>query len=635
MAPWGSLQSVVGESYYFVSLVLGFGLFFCGFHALRRWWRSGRSVERSGRRLERLASLVRSGFGQKEVLRDRWAGLAHVGLLVGFLVPLLVVLAVQVPFSAPTRVSNILGLVLDLSGVFGIAGVLALTARKVVRARSGRPSPVGDWVVLGILLAVFVSGFILGSARVSVLDPEDAAWTPVRLLLSQWGSLDPVVTHYMWRLHFLLVVGLFAFMPYGRLRHAVTAPLNIYHRDLGPKGAMQPLALERDRPFGAFRRQEFTWNQLLDAQACMACGRCDEQCPAAASGKPLSPKKIMQDLGRLADGNGLIGEYVSDDEIWACTTCHACQTACPVSVEHPQTIMDVRRHLVLTQSRFPPELKSVFRKLDTYGDPYGKGPARRTEWAKNLKVKSAVGDGPAEYLLWIGCEGAFHARYREVSASLVAVLAKAGLDFAVLGKEEGCCGDLPRRMGNEYLFRQLAERNMEALHRIQASKVITLCPHCFHALKNEYPQLGGHFDVFHSAEVLADLLRQGRLAPEVPFPRTVTYHDPCYLGRINGRFHAPREVLGAIPELNLVEMERSMDKGFCCGAGGGRGWMHEHLGKRINRMRAEEAAALGTERVVTSCPYCLSMFEDGLGSMEAKNLPGAVDLVELLLQSLR
>jgi Fe-S oxidoreductase len=412
---------------------------------------------------------------------------------------------------------------------------------------------------------------------------------------------------------------------------------------------MRPLVLKRGEPFGASRRQEFTWKQLLDAQACMECGRCEEQCPATASGKPLSPKKLMQDLrkymeedragcglvkGRREDGRSLIGEKVSEDEIWACTTCHACQLACPVSVEHPQTIMDLRRHLVLTQGRFPPELKPVFRKLEIYGDPYGKGLARRSEWAKNVRVRDATEEGPVEYLLWIGCEGAFHARYREVSASLVRVLTEAGLDFAVLGNQERCCGDLPRRTGNEYLFRQLAEQNLQWFERRKVNKVITLCPHCLHTLRNEYPQLGGGFSVFHYTEVLADLLSQGRLEPKIPVPRRATYHDPCFLARVNGQVKAPRKVLGAIPDLDLIEMGRSFDKGFCCGAGGGRVWMHEHLGKRINQIRVEEAVSLGTERIITSCPYCLSMFEDGLGSMEEKSLPQTLDLVELLLQSL-
>jgi Fe-S oxidoreductase/nitrate reductase gamma subunit len=588
-------------------------------------------------------------LGQKRIAEDRWAGLSHAGIMIGFFVPLLLVLSIQAPFTLPASVSNVLGLVLELSGVCGIVGVLAAAVRKAGRARQGQPSPLGDWVLLSALLVIFVSGFVLGSARISALNPESAAWTPVRLLLSKWIALDPAFVRYAWRLHFLLVVGIVALMPYGRLRHAVTAPLNIYYRDLGPTGAMRPVVLERGETFGASRREEFTWKQLLDSQACMECGRCDERCPATLSGKPLSPKKIMQDLRghmeggtvgctrvgrRQAKGRSLVHERISEDEIWACTTCHACQAACPVSVEHPQTIVDLRRHLVLAEGRFPVELKQVFRKLEIYGDPYGKGAARRTEWAKSVKVRNASPEDPPEYLLWIGCEGAFHARYRKVPAALVRVLTKAGLDVAVLGKEERCCGDLPRRTGNEYLFRKLAGNNIEVLNRARVTKVITLCPHCFHAMKNEYPQLGGDFAVFHYSQVLADLLHQGRLELKVPIPRRSTFHDPCYLGRVNGQFQAPREILGAIPGLDLVEMDRSFDKGFCCGAGGGRVWMHEHLGKRINRIRVEEAVALGTERVVTSCPYCLSMFEDGLGSMEEKSLPQTLDLAELVLHSL-
>ena len=648
--PWGSLKAAAGQSYYVLLLFSMIGLFSYGFHVRRRLWRSGRKEDRSSRRAGRLGSLLKSGLGQKAVFEDPWAGFSHAGILIGCLVPLLLILAVQVPFSVPSVASNLTGLLLDLSGLCGIAGVVAAAVRKIRRGREGRGFPVGDRVLLGTFLAVFLSGFLLGSARISVMNPDAAAWTPVRWVLSKTIPVDPLFIRYLWRLHFLLVVGLVAWMPYGKLRHAVTAPLNLYHRDLGPTGAMRPLALERGHSFGAARREEFTWKQLLDAEACMDCGRCEEQCPATASGKPLSPRKIIQDLRRhveggragwalpgrrIADGSSLIGDRVSEDEIWACTTCHACQTACPVAVEHPQTILDMRRHLVLAESRFPDELKPVYRRLEIYGDPYGKGPARRTEWAKNLKVRQGTNAGSPEYLLWVGCEGAFHARYRQVSQCLVTVLEKAGLDVVILGKEERCCGDLPRRMGNEYLFRQLAEQNVHVLVASRARQVITLCPHCFHTLKNEYPQFGCDLSVFHYTEVLAELLRAGRLKPNLPVPRRTTFHDPCYLGRVNGRFQAPRDLLCSIPELDLIEMDRSFDKGFCCGAGGGRAWMHEHLGKRINRIRTEEAVALGTERVVTSCPYCLAMFEDGLGSMEGKNLPKALDLVELLMQSIQ
>jgi len=442
----------------------------------------------------------------------------------------------------------------------------------------------------------------------------------------------------------------FAFIPFSKLRHAVVALLNIYYRELNAMGTLYPPELKRGQTFGSSRPRDFTWKQLMDTDACMDCGRCEEQCPAAESGKPLSPRKIIQDLGRRMEhdhgraasagsnpdpAGHLVGDAITEDEIWACTTCHACQAVCPAFVEHPRTIIDIRRHLVLSESRFPLEVRSVFRNLEIFGDTYGKGPARRLDWSRNLKIKELVEPGSSEYLLWVGCEGAFHERNQKVTVALATVLTQAGLDFAVLGKKEQCCGDLPRRIGNEYLFQRLARSNIDLFHRQGVSRIITLCPHCLSVFKNEYPALGGEFAVMHYTEILADLVLQGRIEMGIPIPGRATLHDPCYLGRVNRIYEAPREILGTIPELELVEMERSGDRSFCCGAGGGRIWMHEHLGKRINRIRTDEALALDATQVVTSCPYCLSMFEDGISSTEGKDLPRTMDLAELVLRSLR
>ena len=635
----------------FYSLVLAAGvLAFCfGFVRRGRLWRSGIKEDRGDRKGERLLSLLKFGLGQKKIFEDRLAGLSHAGIVIGFTFPLLYVLLVQIPFTLHGRASNILALILDLSGLCGVTGILLAALRRRTGVGQGRQPFWGDRAVLCVLLGIFLSGFLVGAARLQVMPPDNAAWTPVRLVFSNVIPVGPLAVHYLWRVHFLLVLGLTALVPYCRLRHAVTAPMNIYHRELGNRGVLRPLAMKPGEIFGASRSQEFTRKQLLDADACMECGRCEEQCPAALSGKPLSPRKVIRDLRRNMEENRpgfvhgspesentkrLVGAGLTEDEIWACTTCHACELACPVFVEHPRALVDMRRHLVMDKGRFPAEVKPVFRKLEIYGDTYGKGPARRAEWAKNLKVKVLSEDDKAEYLLWVGCEGAFHGRYRQVSAALAQVLTRAGLDFRILGCEELCCGDLPRRMGNEYLFQRLAKKNLELFNRYEVRRVITLCPHCFHALKNEYPQFGSEFTVQHYTEVLADLVNRGGIEMKVQVPGKTVFHDPCYLGRVNRIYGACREVLDAVPELHRVEMERSRDHSFCCGAGGGRVWMHEHLGKRINRLRAEEAAALEPERVVTSCPYCLSMFEDGIGSMEGKGLPGTWDLAEIVLQSM-
>jgi len=444
-------------------------------------------------------------------------------------------------------------------------------------------------------------------------------------------------------------MGLIAFIPYSRLRHAVTGPLNIYQGNLGAKGALDPLDLKPGHTHGASCWTDFTWKQLLDTDACMECGRCEEQCPATASGKALSPQKVLQDIRRQVKQDrsrpgsnrkdrrqqkDLIGDILSEDEIWACTTCYACQEVCPVFAEPPRVVIDLRRHQVLEKSRFPKELGTVFRKLEIFGDTYGKGPARKIDWAKNEQVRDLAAVGSTDVLLWIGCEGAFHERSRKTASSLVRILNKAGLDYAILGKQERCCGDLPRRTGNEHLFQRLARGNIELLRDYGIKRIISLCPHCFHTLKNEYPPLGGNFSVVHYTEILVDLITRGDIKLEKPVPGKALFHDPCYLGRVNGLYQVPRRILKAVPGLQLEEMVRSEQKSFCCGAGGGRVWLHEQPGERINRLRADEAVAIAPESIITSCPYCLSMLEDGLSAMEGKDLPTTWDLAEFILQAM-
>jgi len=588
------------------------------------------------------------GIGQKKVFEDPWAGLAHAGMVIGFVVPLFFVLSIQFPFTLPSAVSRVCSLVLDLSGLFGMAGVVLAALRRWHKRDEGLTSSWGDGAILGILFGIFLTGFLVGASRIPAAPAQDLLWMPVRFLFSRILVMDPLSVHYLWRLHFLLVAGFFGLVPYCKLRHMVTAPMNAYAKDPGPCGTMDPLRLEPGNTFGASGPRGLNRKQLLDADACMECGRCELQCPATLSGKPLSPRKVMRDLresmeaersqtrpgtGETLQEKSLV-DRITGDEIWACTTCHACQTACPVFVDQPGILMEMRRHLVLEEARFPAELRETFRRLEIFGDTYGKGRARRMEWARNLKVKVLSEQDRSEVLLWVGCEGAFHTRCREATASLVQVLAKAGVDFGILGREEACCGDLPRRLGNEYLFQRFAQRNLELFHRYGIERIITLCPHCFHALKNEYPQVGGDLSVQHYTEVLADLVRQGRIEMKVPVPGKVVFHDPCYLGRINKNLQAPREVLQSVPNLERVEMDRSLEKAFCCGAGGGRNWMHEHLGKRINSMRAEQAAALDPERVVTGCPYCLGMFEDGISALPGKKKIKTCDLAEIVLLSM-
>jgi Fe-S oxidoreductase len=418
-----------------------------------------------------------------------------------------------------------------------------------------------------------------------------------------------------------------------------------------PRGTLQPIRnLETGKDLGVSKIEDFSWKQLLDLYACTECGRCTANCPASISGKPLKPRDIIHNLKvhLLISGNELlcvkdqevqkrtvkqpviIGQVVTEDELWACTTCHACIEVCPVDIEHVERIVDFRRYLVMKEANFPSELKSLFRNLEIYGDTHGKGPSFRIDWALGLPIKTVKEDSDSGILYWAGCEGSLHDRNKEVSKVIVKMIQEAGISVGILGKKEGCCGDPARRVGNEYLFREMARRNIEILYRYGVKKIVTYCPHCYNTLKNEYPRLGGHFDVMHYSVYINELLQQGRLKVKRHLEGRVTFHDPCYLGRVNGIYDAPREILKSIPALESKEMNLSREKSFCCGAGGGWMWMHEHLGERINNIRTKDVIEVGADWVATSCPYCLTMVEDGIKARETKEKVSVLDLAEIL-----
>ncbi len=398
---------------------------------------------------------------------------------------------------------------------------------------------------------------------------------------------------------------------------------------------------------------DLTWKQLLDGYTCTECGRCDSVCPANLTGKRLSPRKIVVDTRRrtmekaplLAAGESaasqhdvfgrtLVDQYISEDELWACTTCMACVHECPVMIEHVDEIVDLRRGLVLNESRFPAELRSTFDNLERNFTPWSFSHSSRADWAEGMDIPRMADGADADILFWVGCAGAYDARYRKVTQAFSHLMKRAGVKFAILGVEEKCNGDAARRMGNEYLAQTLMSENIETLNRYAVKRIVTTCPHCFHSLKNEYPQFGGTYEVVHHTDFLSGLLESGKLAFPAPHRGTVTFHDSCYLARYNGITESPRAVLRAIPELSLTEMPRSKDRGMCCGAGGGRMWMEEKEGKRINIERTEEALATTAGAIGTACPFCLTMMTDGVKAKEAAEQVEVKDIAELLWEAI-
>jgi len=633
-------------------------VFAFGFYRRYQLWMVGKPDPRTDQPKERLKSIWAYVLGHKRMLRDTYPGWMHLLIFYGFLVPFVVVVITQANFSLPKTLALPLSLLFDLVGALGIAGLLLAAYRRYVQKPENQTydTSAGNGVALLLLLGIFSLGFCIEGLRIARTQPEGMAWSPVGWIFSQFfaGLAEPnqVLLHrVLWRLHLYLVLGFIASIPYSRMLHIVTGPANVYFRSLVPKGELPPIRdFETAETFGASKLEDLTWKQLFDMDACTRCGRCLDHCPGSVTGKPLAPKRNWDSLrahmeeraalrrkGVDPDGEGqkkLIGDALSEDVIWACTNCLACAMVCPVFIPCVDKFLEMRRYLVLMESRFPQEVQLVFRNMENNSNPWGVGLGLRADWTKGLEVKTLAEDSEADLLFWVGCAGSFDDRNKKVATSLVKIFKAAGVRFSILGTEEGCCGDSARRIGNEYLYQTLVQANIEVLKNYGVKKILTMCPHCFNTLKNEYPQFGGKYEVLHYIQFLAELLAQGKLKPSKPLDKVITYHDSCYLGRANEVYEEPRQVLRAIPGLKLVEMERNHIRSFCCGAGGGRMWMEEKLGTRINQERTDQALKTNAQLVGTACPYCLTMLGDGIKEKGLEEKLTAVDLAELVEQCL-
>jgi Fe-S oxidoreductase/nitrate reductase gamma subunit len=647
----------------------------------RRWqmWRAlGKEEIRWDKMPERIKSLIVNGFLQVKTWKDPYPGIMHGLIFFGFFVLLFGAIFDAGEFHITEPLFNwsflrgkfYLGFsfAMDLFGLLVFIGVLMALIRRYIT----KPDRLGykgvsdntadDAIALLLIGAIIVTGFIIEALRIYITNPPWEVWSFVGWILSRtFTGIDYGVAKMLhkisWWTHALLALTFIAYIPYSRLLHMITTPVNHFLASLKPAGYLEPIRdFENAESFGAGKLSDFTWKQIFDSDACTRCGRCQDGCPAYLSGKPLSPKKMIQDIktywlekapevikakakaaaegAQAATEKVLPGEVVDLHELWACTNCMYCMEHCSASIEHVPKIVNMRQYKVLTEADFAPELQLTYKNMENNSNPWGIGSHLRADWAKELGVKTLAENPHVEYLLYVGCSGSFDDRGKKVSIAFAKILQAAGVSFGILGNEEGCCGDSAMRGGNEYLFQLLAQANIAVMNGYGVKKIITACPHGYNALKKDYPNFGGNFEVYHHTEIIAGLIVAGKIKLQKPVEGLFTYHDSCFLGRYNEIYREPRKILAAIPGMKLVEMDRNLDKSFCCGAGGARMWMEEDIGERINDLRTDQAIAVKADTVAVACPFCLTMISDGIKDRQMTEKMVSLDIAEIVARSM-
>lgn len=627
----------------------------------------GKPEGRTDNPILRFKKVIIIAFGQTKLLREPASGLMHLFIFWGFIVLLSAIFESIIEGFNPNFSLSFLGWfykIIIVSQEFIAMMVIlsvsyALYRRIIVKPkRLQSHSSAEAYIILIMILIIMISMYFQNSLKIILHTDEFSSFRFISsIFVPIFEGLEKADALYLvfWWIHIGVVLVFLNLLPFSKHFHVITSIPNVYFSRLNPYGELKNLNLadESLQKYGVSDVEDLTWKQLFDGYACTECGRCTASCPANITGKLLSPREIIinirkrlvekaplifnknADVDNQIINKHLVDGYITEEELWACTTCLACVTECPVTIEHVDHIIDMRRYLVLNESRFPKELQLAFQNLERNYNPWSFSSSARADWTTGLDVPIiSEKNNNIDILFWVGCAGAFDERAKKVTKAIVQILNKAGVKFAILGNEEKCTGDFARRSGNEYLAQMLINENIATLNKYNIKKILTACPHCYNTLKHEYPAFGGSYEVFHHSEFISNLLSSGRIKVRKILNNKITFHDSCYLGRYNGIYNQPRTILNNISQNKLIEMKRNKDEGLCCGAGGARMFMEENVGKRINHERTDEAISLKVDTVSTACPFCLTMISDGVKDREKSAEVSVKDIAELVADAL-
>ncbi|HBV88782.1 MAG TPA: Fe-S oxidoreductase [Desulfosporosinus sp.] len=628
--------NIDGKSLMYSFALLAFVIFIIGVTKKVRRWKQGRPIkyDHLGIRFRMFFSMIFRH--DKGVFRGTFRRFMHLGVFYGFIVLTFgtLVIAIQDHFGIPLYYGMkylVLSLLLDLFGLIALIGIAMAAYKRYIDKPDHEDYTLDDALLLILVFTILFTGFILEGLRIYSTSDPWAWWSPVGLLFSvvtQIAGLSvssALVLHaFLWYFHMFLTFGLIAYIPFSKLFHMVSSPLNIFLKSYSPIGTLTPVdfPLEESKNVGVAHLKDFNRKQLLELDACISCGRCQKGCPANLSGAPLSPRSVVQSLKRHSikdNSHPIIDKAVSRETLWSCTTCGLCEVKCPIYIEHVKRIVDMRRSLVISDAGFPPEVQKVFNNIKESGNPWAKQLDFQICHMETSQVPLLSEKKQTDILYWLGCFGTYNSRNQKVSEAMIRILDRAGVTYALLGAEEQCCGDSVRRLGNEKLYQELAQKNVDTLNRYEFKTILTHCPHCYNSLKNDYPQFGGHYQVVHHSEFILELIKSEKLKLKESDKRKVTFHDPCYLGRYNSIYNAPREVLTSIPGLEVIDMKKNnRSMGFCCGAGGGRIWMgNNNQEKKINSLLLKKAMRTEPDILASACSLCLSTLTEAVSQSDA------------------